>query len=410
MSAYTIINGDTFESISRKQYGTEQESGRIARANPGVREPLTAGTSIIIPTLPDAPQNSPQSAPANKINEVAVLIDGARFRFWNSIQISQSIDSIDSVSFGAPFDSNAPDFRDIFRPFSFKPLTVTVGGVPLFTGTMVAVDPSLDNSQKTVSISGYSLPGVLNDCMFLASSYPVEYNNLNLLKIATAAADTFGINVDFEGDPGPAFERVNPGPTTKVLSFLTDLAAQRNFVISSSPSGALRFLRSIEPGRPVAVLQQGASPVLSVVPTFGPQSYYSHITGIVPTVVGVAGDQFTTKNPLLPDVVRPFSFKAEDTTNADVKASVDAKIGRMFGNMASYQLSVSTWRDPSGALWAPNTTISLQAPDAMVYSQYEFIVRSVDFERSSDSETATLTLVLPGAFSGKIPEALPWDS
>ena len=81
----------------------------------------------------------------------------------------------------------------------------------------------------------------------------------------------------------------------------------------------------------------------------------------------------------------------------------------MFGAMASYSVALSTWRDPAGNLWAPNTTLKLQAPGAMIYNSYEFIVRSVEFSKDSTSETARLNLVLPGAFSGQIPEALPWD-
>ena len=108
-------------------------------------------------------------------------------------------------------------------------------------------------------------------------------------------------------------------------------------------------------------------------------------------------------------VTRPITFKAPDTLNADVKAVAEAKAGRMFGNMASYSVNVDTWRDSSGQLWTPNTTVKLQAPDAMIYSEYEFVIRSVEFNRERALETATLDLVIPGSFSGQVPEVLPWD-
>ena len=169
------------------------------------------------------------------------------------------------------------------------------------------------------------------------------------------------------------------------------------------------FLKSSEGGQPVARLQQGAAPVLSVTPFFSPQEYYSHITGIGPVIVGLAGSQFTVKNPLLLGVTRPLTFEAPDTLDADVKSAVEAKIGRMFGNVVSYSVRVATWRDPNGKLWEPNTSIELLAPGAMIYKAYEFIIRSIEFGRDRETETATLNLVIPGAFSGKIPEALPWD-
>ena len=198
-------------------------------------------------------------------------------------------------------------------------------------------------------------------------------------------------------------------PEKKVLTFLTELAKQRNLIISSTPEGALIFWQSVEAGSPVARLQQGNSPLMSVTPFFSPQEYYSHITGIEPVIAGLAGSQFTVKNPRLQGVIRPVTFDAPDTLDADIKGAVEAKAGRMFGSMASYSARVSTWRDPQGDLWEPNTTVTLLAPDAMIYSEYEFVVRSIEFDREGAAQTATLNLVIPGSFSGEIPEALPWD-
>lgn len=408
-TTYNVTTGDTFESISRKKYGTEKEADRIARANPGVAEPLTAGTVLTAPAQPDAPQNVQQKGVTNSDEDVAVLIDGKRFRFWDRVRITRAIDTMDTVEFGAPFDADAPGFRETFRPFSFKTVVITVGGEPLFTGTMVAVSPAVENGQKIVSVSGYSLPGVLNDCTSPASTYPLEFDNQGLREISGALSSPFGIGVEFEGDQGAVFERVASEPGKKVLAFLTELAKQRNLVISSTPRGELLFSQSKETGQPVARLQQGSAPVMAVTPFFSPQEYYSHITGIEPVIVGLAGSQFTVKNPRLLGVTRPLTFNAPDTLDADVKGAVEAKAGRMFGNMASYSVRVATWRDPSGNLWTPNTIVNLLAPDAMIYTEYAFVVRSVEFEREGRAETATLNLVIPGSFSGKVPESLPWE-
>lgn len=406
---YSVIAGDTFETIARKKYGTEKEAGRISRANPGVSEPLTAGTVLTVPSLPDAPQNLPSQLPANVEDEVAVLINGQRFRFWDKVRITRAIDNMDTVEFGAPFDHTAPGFRESFRPFAFDPVVITVGGEPLFTGTMVAVTPTIDNGARTIAVSGYSLPGVLNDCTPPASSFPLEFNGQGIKEIAAAIAGPFGLSVDFQGDPGAVFERVACEPGKKALAFLAELAKQRNLIIASTERGKLLFWQSADAGKPVAKLRQGKAPVLSVTPFFSPQEYYSHITGIEPVLVGLAGSQYTVKNPRLQGVTRPITFNAPDTEGADVKAAVEAKAGRMFGNMVAYSVRVATWRDPSGNLWAPNTTVKLTAPDAMVYDEYEFVIRSIQFEREGSAATATLDLVIPGSFNGQIPEALPWD-
>jgi len=408
-SAYTTRVGDTFASIARKKYGDERYASNISSANPGVSEPLFPGTVVAVPSLPGAPVDRSTNAPSNDDNETAILINGQRFRFWSSVRINRTLDAMDTVEFSAPFDPEAPGFKDTFRPFSYKSLNITVGGDPLFTGTLIGVTPALDNSQKTINVSGYSLPGVLNDCTPPASAYPVEFNDVDLQAIAEALCKPFGLSVQFEGEVGAAFERVAVDPGNTVLSFLSDLARQRSLVVSSTAEGVLLFQQASAPGSPVASLSQGASPVLSVSPSFSPQQYFSHITGLEPVLLGTDGSQYTVKNPHLAGVIRPITFKAGDVQGGDLKTSVEAKLGRMYGNMASYSVSVSTWRDSGGVLWAPNTTVRLIAPNAMVYSSYEFIVRGVRFEREADQESATLDLVLPGSFRGEPPEALPWD-
>lgn len=408
MSTFRVVAGDTFELIARQRYGTELEAKRIADANPGVFEPLVPGSIIIVPTDPLAPQDQPSVTPADNPDEVALLINNKRYRFWTNVLITRAIDVADTIEFAAPFDADAPGFRETFRPFTFKPLAVTVGGQPLFTGTMVAIDPTLGDS-KTLAVSGYSLPGVLNDCNAPASSFPLEFDGQSLKEISKTVASPFGIGVEFRADPGAKFDRVASTPTKKVLAFLAELARQRNLVIGSTTRGKLLYWQSIRPGNPVARLRQGVSPVLGVVPSFNPQEYYSHITGIEPPLAGFETRQYTVKNPHLEGVTRPLTFKAPDTFDGEIKVATEAKMGRMFGNIASWSVPVATWRDPQGNLWEPNTTVTLLAPDAMVYTEYEFIIRSVQFEADKSRRSATLKLVMPGSFDGRIPESLPWD-
>lgn len=411
MRSYTTIAGDTFESIARKQYGVDLEASRIRNANPGAAEPLAAGITLVVPDLPGAPQNVPQQAASDSQSETAVLIDGERFRHWEQIRITRAIDAVDTLEMGAPLNIL---FRDIFRPFSYKSITVTVGGEPLFTGTMIGVTPMLEPARKSVSVSAYSLPGVLSDCTAPAAAFgsggsELEFNNQTLQGIADKLAGFFGLAVIFDDDPGAPFARESIGAGGKVMAFLATLAKQRNLIISSSPRGELVFLRASEAGQPVARLQQSEFPLTAITPFFNPQEYYSHITGLEPVLVGLAGSQFTVKNPRLAGVMRPITFDADDVEGGDIKAAVEAKAGRMFGSAVSYSVDVPTWRDANGELWTPNTTVTVNAPDAMIYSDYAFTVRNIEFNREGSTETATLNLVLPGSFSGRIPETLPWD-
>lgn len=413
----TTQPGDTFESVARRAYGDEAQVFRLHSANPGVYFPseftsgeIPAGTSLVVPDLPDDVRNQILSTQSDGPDEISVLLDSKRFRFWQTMEITRSVDSMDTIQLSAPFEADAEGFKSAFRPLSFRPITVTLGGAPLFTGTAVGIRPSVTPAGKTMEMSGYSTPGVLNDCNVPASAAPLEFNNQKLTEIAGTIAGYFGITVDFRADPGAVFDRVSANASKKALSFLTELATQRNLIISSTSSGDLLIWQAATAETPVASLKQGEQPLSAIIPTFKPQSYYSHLTGIQPTELSfLAGPQTTEVNPRLSGVLRPLTFMTPDTPGADAAAAVKSKLGRMFGEAVTYTIEVPTWRAPNGALWAPNQTIEIEAPDAMVYGPFKFLVRSVRFRVTPKARTATLNLILPGALRGEAPDSFPWD-
>lgn len=403
---YSTIQNDTFESISRKVYGDESGSGRIRAANPGVLVPFQVGTILVIPENPEAPRNLNQSAFANNPTEVSLLIENQRFRFWDSITLKRSIDTMDTVSFSGPYQDS---MRGVFEYLSYKDIEITVGGEYLFTGEMINIVRTKDSNSRRINVSGYSKPGVLNDCTMSASDIPFEFNDQFFQEIAIKALKPFGLQITLGSDQGAKFERVACDVNRKVLDFLKDLANQRGLILSSTPQGKLLAGKSTSIGNPVAVLTEGISPVISVESSMNPQEYYSSITGFSPVIPGFNADSYTVRNSRLVNKVRPYSFKVPDTPGTELKTTVESKIGRMFANVVTYSITVNTWRNKQRELWKPNTTIKLQAPTVGVYSPYEFIIKEIDYIKTSDSETAVLTLVLPGAYSGEIPEALPWD-
>lgn len=410
MSTYVVQAGDTFANVSRRTYGSERGVANIQAANPGVLV-LTPGIILTIPPLPNSPKQKPQKVPFVDPDEVAITIENNRFRFWTEVKINRAIDTFDTVEFLAPFESKAKDYRQTFRPFSYKDVNVTVGQDRLFTGTMVGVRPNITPTEKTLTVSCYSRPGVLNDCTMPASSYPINFLKQNIQQISEYMARPFGIDVIFDADPGAEFFNVMAEPKKKVLSFLTKLAKQRNLIMSSNEEGALVFLnkKTSVTDNPVAILKQSEAPLMTVEPEFTEQAYYSDITGIEPVVAGLAGSKFTVKNPRLNGVIRPISFDVDDTLDADIKTVVETKAAKMFGSAVSYTVEVNTWRDKDGELWEPGATILLLAPDAMVYSEYKFIIRNVQFSRTGNDTTAKLNLVVPGAYSATLPKTLPWD-
>lgn len=354
----------------------------------------------------------PTPAEAPDPDEIGVQIDGKEYRGFTDIEVTRSLDSYSTAEFSAPFEADRAEFRETFRPFSFKPLTVTIGGAPLFTGRLVDVKPNVTPASRTVSVTAYALPGTIEDCTAPASKLPLEFRKLKLGAIAKALVEPFGIEVDVDGDDGAAFDKVALETDKKIQELLADLARQRGMVMTSTPEGWMLFWRSADIGRPVVRLTDHERPVMSVAATFSPQDYFSEITGFAKATRRKKGAKYTAQNPWLADVLRPLCFHLDDAETAEARTATLAKLGRMFANATAYSVDVATWRDPADQLWEPNTTVTLNAPDVMVYRETELLVRTVTMRRTPAAKTATLGLVLPGSFTTDqilTPERLPWD-
>jgi len=343
-------------------------------------------------------------------DEVSVEIEGVEFQYWSEIEVTLSIDTFSTCQFSAPFEPDSFEFRERFRPFKFKPMQVLLGGDPLFTGTMVGIEPEEDENGSRVTVTGYSLPGVLGDCHPPPDTVPLEFKGFDFKAILEAVANPFGLATDVRVDVGGPFEKAAFEVDKKPLEFLIELAKQRNVVLSNTAEGAVLCWRSVPTGSPVARL--GNRPIRKVSAGFNAQEYFSQVTGFTPPKKrkGKDGSKFTERNPWLTNVLRPMSFKLDGVEPADAPTAVRAKLGRMFAGMAGFSIDdLPTWRDPQGELWRQNTTVTLERPSVMIYRETEFLIRDVVLHDDHEKKTSGLNLVLPGAFDGKVPGHLPWD-
>lgn len=345
------------------------------------------------------------------LESVALVLGGEYFGFWRDLEIKRAIDTYSTVSFGAPFEPERPEFRKTFRPFSFTPCELLVSLETLVTGFMLDVLPDADPSSRRCSVSAYAKPAVWHDVTAPEALVgKLEFKKLGLQQIAEQIGAPFGIGVDFPDGAGKPFDKVKLDPDKKIQEFLVDLAKQRNRVLTDTRDGRLLCWQSVEPGKPVHAFVEGKEPLVKITPRFSPQDYYSEITGFGKRKRGKSPARWTEHNRWLTEPLRPNTFKLEDSERADVPEATQARLGRMFANMASFTIpDLPGWRDPQGKIWEPNTTVLVTAPGCMIYRETEMLIREVTLRQNENEESATLEVVLPGAFSGKVPDDLPWD-
>lgn len=343
--------------------------------------------------------------------KVAITLDsGARFGAWSEVEIALSLDGYTALSVSGPFDHARPEVRRAFQPLAFPRVTVTIADELVLTGHVKDVAPSMESTSTSVGVTAYSTAHALTEICPGPEMLPLEYNGLDLRQIADRlVTPAIGEASTFDGPLGAVFSRVRCEPEATIHSFIVELALQRGFVLADEPSGALRFRSERAPGTPVARLR--GRPLVRVSATFDPSSWFSTVTGRASRKAGADGSRFTEPNPLYRAAhPRPYTMRLGDTESADVPRAVRAAVGRMVASVVSYTLDdVPTWRDPAGKLWAPNTTVTVLAPEAMIYRETELLVRTVRLKQTPEAETATLGLVLPGTFGGRVPEGMPWD-
>jgi prophage tail gpP-like protein len=262
-----------------------------------------------------------------------------------------------------------------------------------------------------VGVTAYSTAFWLTEICAPPELLPLEFNGVDLKQIATRlAGSALGLTVNIDGKPGAKFLRVKCEPDGELHSFLADLALQRGFVVTDTASGDLAFRSEGATGSPVARLE--GQPLGKVSAQFQPGRWFSHVTGRACKRSGQQhGSKFTERNALYrSSIPRHHCASTGDTGSADVPRAAKAMVGRMVASSATYTVEdLPSWRDPSGKLWTPNSTITITAPGAMIYAETELLIRAVKFKQNAERESATLELVLPGSFGGKLPQRLPWD-
>lgn len=400
---HIVQSGDTLSSLSVQFYGEPSQARKIKSANPGTGNILVVGSTLVIPSETGDTFGTEGAG-------LRFRVDGVTFQFATAVSWTRRIDGMDDIQLTVP-QAETEAFRDLITPLSFRDLEVSDDGARIFNGTMVSVVPALTNDGSVVNISGYSRPGVLADCTMPASSYPISFRKLGLEAIATKLVEPFSLKVKIEGDMGGPFRRVKLKRSDKIWGFLSDLAQQRQVLIRSNTAGDLVLSAPTELTAPVVSLSQDLPPITAIEPSFAPQNYFSHVTGVRSTRRGRKGSQYTAQNQraIEQGIVRPVTKSIKDTSDGELPKATEAAMGRMLAKSVFYTVTVVGWRDAIGALWQPGTTIELHAPSVFVYEPYLFQIQSVTLDRTvTGGDTAKLVLMLPGSFGGTPPAVLPW--
>ncbi|MDX1603767.1 MAG: hypothetical protein R3209_11905, partial [Salinimicrobium sediminis] len=171
---------------------------------------------------------------------VSVSIGGAKFEGWTSFDITRSIESL-TGSFSMSVTDEQERKNNLSWPLQTqKAVIIKVDDIPLINGYIDEVSPSISPEEHSITISGRDRTCDLIDCSADLVARKFSFNKTNILQLASALCEPFGIVVKVSPgtDTSKVFKlSVNTGES--VFELLDRKAKESGILLTTDTSGAL---------------------------------------------------------------------------------------------------------------------------------------------------------------------------
>ncbi len=410
---YSVVSGDRIRAIARRAYGQDNSSVIVDANSDRLNGRATSLEGL--PTifrgdrlwLPPVPQSETDTITADFDDEIAIRLGGKIFKGWTASNVSRNIDTIsDGFAFELPYNPDNEELRNLTRPFSYTTADLFIGGELFIAGICVKWSLGAQQNSTKKTIDARTIAGHTIECM--ASKKALEYNNQTLADISTDILSAYGLKpLFFDGD-SDQFTKVTKEITETDFSFLTRLAQQKGFMITSSDDGGMAFLRAAVTGKPVARLVEGESYMENITAVYDGTKRFSSFMAISESP-GVSGNSLTLDDDSIP-TYRPFAFSADDLEGGNLETAVQWKRSRSLADSTALKAIITGWRNPEGQLWRENMVVSVLAPSVDIHTETNYIVKGIELTKDElGGDVITLSLILPQAYTLTFPDSFPWE-
>lgn len=341
------------------------------------------------------------------MSELSLKISGQNFKYWNDFSLNLAYNSLGST-FSFTGLAITGDQRNLFKPLSYHAAQVYFENQLLLTGTILNTGTISGPSKSLVNLSGYSKPGVLEDCNIPLSLYPLQFDNMSVKEIAEKLAKPFGISVIVSPLVTAADEKLDSiaaEPEQTIKDLLSKLCKTKAIILSHNEAGNIILSKINNNARSVATYIEGM-PSTTIKLNVNGQGIHSELTGQKQVSIGTdsAGEE-TISNPLV-RVFRPLVKKQESGKNDDTDNSIKMVRG---AELRAIQLTIETdrWVWSDGAISRPirpNNIIEVISPENYITRKTRFFVESVEYVGSHEGIKATIKAVLPECYTGETPK------
>lgn len=336
-------------------------------------------------------------------------INNKQFDFFSDLVLTLKYASVGSTfSFASFFDPENNKHRALFKPYTYPRVEILDdNGERLLTGTILNNGFQDSDKKSLVTLGGYSLPGVLEDCRIPPELYPLQSDGKTLKQITEALIKPFRLRLVIDGSvsgrANEVYEKTTASEKQSIKSYLDELASQKNIIISHTNAGSLLFTQARTNVKPIAKFIGGTPGIKMSLSTNG-QSMHSTIT--MQKQADLTNDnagESSINNPF----VTQFRPTTKEQTSGDDIDTEQAIKNALANELKSIVLTIEadrwTWNDDGKITMQPNNIITVHNHDLYLYQFVRFFVESITLKENSGKEVSVLTCVIPEVYNAETP-------
>jgi prophage tail gpP-like protein len=305
-------------------------------------------------------------------DDVSIKIGGVALKGWLDVRVSRGIERMPS-DFSLRMTERYPESLDAMQITPGSACEVWIGADRVVTGYVDRVMPSIHGRSHDVTVTGRGKCQDLVDC---AAEWPnFQFSNIGVQQLAADLAKPFGITVESTGDMGDVIPWGNIMIGETPWEIIERWARVRQLLAYETTSGTL-MLHHVAKGEvgafPLAAsgFQEGVN-VERAVANWSADQRFSVYTahrmnvdifqdvGEGANLLGVYTDpgvkRFRPRR-----IIMETGGYGDAAENARERAQWEAS--RRFGRSGVIKLVTDSWRDKSGALYTPGTSVPVDIP------------------------------------------------
>lgn len=364
-------------------------------------------------------------------------IRNRKVSLFNSFNISLKYNAVASTfALDFYFDPDNIEQKEMACVGHFHLCKLSHNGELLMTAQILSeAFTSSGNPPRTlVPISGYSLPGVLEDCQVPTNAaidaaiavgnlkppktspaapycYPIQDEGLTLRQIAKKYIAPFNLEMVVDSSVEAEMDQVIPEtdikPKDTIKHYLTELATQKNVNLTHDEQGRLVFTRIKTKLQSVLDFDvpKGGLPGVRMNMAFDGQQMHSQIT--VVKQAGVEDEnagEATVTNPFVPFVFRPKTIIQSSGNDIDTELAAKNALADELKNL-KFKIAIDRW-DVNSKLIKPANVITVKNPEIYLYKKTTLFIESIDYTGNQKEMTAVLNCCLPEVYNGQTPAYL----